>query len=70
MYQIEYANKAIEAGTTVVGLQCIDGVIIATEKQVNSKMMLPERRILPLTQHAGCVFTGHIPDGRALCIRG
>ena len=39
MYQAEYASKAVENAGTSVGIRCKDGVVLATEKIVLSKML-------------------------------
>ena len=40
IFQVEYAQKAVEAGGTAVGVRCRDGVILGVEKLVASKMLL------------------------------
>ena len=40
VYQIEYAEKAVETSGTAIALCCRDGVILATEKSLVSKMRL------------------------------
>ena len=37
IFQVEYANKAVEASGTAVGITCKDGVVLAVEKIVTSK---------------------------------
>ena len=38
IFQVEYAMKAIENSSTVVGLRCVDGVVLATEKLIASQL--------------------------------
>ena len=40
IFQVEYAQKAVEAGGTAVGVRCRDGVILGVEKLVASKMLV------------------------------
>lgn len=55
--QVEYANKAVENSGTVIGLRCKDGVVLAVEKLVQSKLLVPgaNRRIATIDLHAGVV---------------
>ncbi|OSX80404.1 hypothetical protein BU14_0052s0020 [Porphyra umbilicalis] len=43
VFQIEYAQKAIENSGTAIGVSCKDGVVMAVEKVVVSKMLLATR---------------------------
>ena len=38
IFQVEYAMKAVENSSTVVGLRCVDGVVLATEKLIASSL--------------------------------
>ncbi|AQZ09118.1 PRE10 (YOR362C) [Zygosaccharomyces parabailii] len=71
-FQVEYAVKAVENGTTSVGIRCNDGVVFAVEKLVLSKLLVPKRnvKIQTIDRHVGCVYSGLIPDGRHLVNRG
>ncbi len=68
MYQAEYAQKAVENAGTAVGVRCRDGVILATEKIVVSKMLCASsnRRIYTCDTGAGLATAGFAPDGRQL----
>ncbi|KAI1905733.1 putative proteasome subunit alpha type-7 [Ophidiomyces ophidiicola] len=65
-FQVEYAVKAVENGGTAIGLRCKDGVILAVEKIVSSKLLKPgaNKRIGTVDRHVGIVSSGLIPDGR------
>ena len=39
--QVEYATKAVENSGTAVGVRCKDGVLLAVEKLLVSKMLVP-----------------------------
>ncbi|KAJ4297428.1 putative proteasome subunit alpha type-7 [Collariella sp. IMI 366227] len=65
-FQVEYAVKAVENGGTSVGIRCKDGVVLAVEKIVTSKLLKPgaNKRIATVDRHLGVVYSGMIPDGR------
>ena len=70
IFQIEYAMKAIDFSSTVLGILCQDGVVFAAERQIASKMHEPNslasRRIFNLDTHIGCAVAGLLTDSRAL----
>ncbi|KAF8914079.1 20S proteasome subunit [Gymnopilus junonius] len=55
IFQVEYANKAVENSGTAIGLKVKDGVVLAVEKLVHSKLLVPEanRRIQTVDRHIG-----------------
>jgi len=57
--------------STVVGISCKDGVILAAEKLEISKMLEEHsnRRTFPIDRHAGAVVAGVAADGRAVIDR-
>ncbi|PYH40519.1 proteasome core particle subunit alpha 7 [Aspergillus saccharolyticus JOP 1030-1] len=65
-FQVEYAVKAVENGGTAVGIRCKDGVVLAVEKIISSKLLKPgaNKRIATVDRHIGIVSAGLIPDGR------
>mmetsp|Transcript_1505 Transcript_1505/g.5155 ORF Transcript_1505/g.5155 Transcript_1505/m.5155 type:complete len:251 (+) Transcript_1505:196-948(+) len=71
VFQVEYAQKAVDNGGTVVGLQCKDGVVLGVEKLVQSKMLVEGsgRRIVAVDRHAGMACGGLVPDGRQVVNR-
>lgn len=62
--QVEYAVKAVENGGTAVGIRCKDGVVLAVEKIITSKLLKPgaNKRIATVDRHVGIV-SGNPPDG-------
>ncbi|CAK7568158.1 MAG: Putative proteasome subunit alpha type-7 [Sporothrix epigloea] len=70
-FQVEYAIKAVENGGTSVGIRCRDGVVLAVEKIVTSKLLKAgaNRRIATIDRHLGMAFSGMTPDGRQLVER-
>lgn len=56
-FQVEYAVKAVENGSTCIGIKCKDGVVLATEKLVTSKLLKPgaNKRIATIDRNMGIV---------------
>lgn len=72
IFQIEYAAKAVENAGTALGLRCRDGVVLAVEKPLQSKMLVAAttgRRIHTVDEHAGVAMTGFVSDGRQIVNR-
>ncbi|KAH8106096.1 20S proteasome subunit [Cristinia sonorae] len=71
IFQVEYANKAVENSGTAIGLRVKDGIVLAVEKLVHSKLLVPEanRRIQTVEKHVGVATTGLLADGRNLANR-
>lgn len=68
VFQVDYANKAVDNSGTVIGLRCKDGVVLGVEKLVVSKMLVEgsNRRIHTVDKHAGIAYAGLCPDGRQI----
>lgn len=68
IFQVEYANKAVEASGTAVGMICKDGVCLAVEKIVTSKLYEPgvNKRLFIVDQHIGMVVAGLLADARQI----
>ncbi|EPT02771.1 hypothetical protein FOMPIDRAFT_1022685 [Fomitopsis schrenkii] len=71
IFQVEYANKAVENSGTAIGLRVKDGVVLAVEKIIHSKLLVPEanRRIQTIDKHIGLASSGLLADGRHLANR-
>ena len=71
-FQVEYAMKAVENGGTSIGIKCKDGVVLAVEKIINSKLLVPgkNKRIQTIDRHIGVAYSGLLPDGRHFVNRG
>lgn len=67
MYQIEYAGKAVERATTVVGVTFAGGVILVATKSIQ-KLMVPEsvEKISKIDDHIGVASCGILGDSRVL----
>ncbi|KAK9503087.1 hypothetical protein O3M35_011733 [Rhynocoris fuscipes] len=68
VFQVEYAQKAIENSGTVIGLRGKDGVVLAVEKLVTSKLYEPgaNKRLFTIDTHIGMAVAGLISDARQL----
>lgn len=68
VFQVEYAAKSVENSGTVVGMRCKDGVVLAVEKMVVSKMLVAGtlRRAHIVDRHAVLAVCGMVPDGRVI----
>lgn len=68
LYQIEYANKAVENSGTIVGICCKDGVLLGVEKFIENKMEeeTTNTRIFNIDRHAGMTVAGWKPDSRPI----
>ncbi|KAG6832946.1 hypothetical protein H0H92_004830 [Tricholoma furcatifolium] len=71
IFQVEYANKAVENSGTAIGLRVKNGVVLAVEKLVHSKLLVPgaNRRIQTIDRHIGLATAGLLADGRHLSNR-
>jgi 20S proteasome subunit alpha 7 len=71
IYQIEFAEKAIENATTALGIVFQDGVLLASEKIKTNKTIVSGSNptIYSVAPHIGMAICGHLPDGRNLLQR-
>jgi len=68
LLQVEYAKKAVEQGTTALGIVCKDGVILVADKRIVDKFIVPKsvEKIFQVDKHIGATATGYLMDGRVL----
>ncbi|CAH0560310.1 unnamed protein product [Brassicogethes aeneus] len=68
VFQVEYAMKAVENSGTIIGLKAKDGVILAAEKLILSKLHETgtNRRIFNIDTHIGMAVSGLIADARQI----
>ncbi|KAI8850629.1 nucleophile aminohydrolase [Chytridium lagenaria] len=71
IFQVEYANKAVDNSGTAIGIRAKDGVILAVEKLIQSKLLVPgsNKRIATADYHVGIATAGLHADGRHLVSR-
>ena len=55
MMQVEYAIEAIKLGSTAIGIQTSEGVILAVEKRITSPLMEPTtiEKVVEIDKHVG-----------------
>jgi len=68
LFQVEYAIEAIKLGSTAVGIQTAEGVILAAEKRVTSTLLEPTsiEKIMEIDSHIGCAMSGLTADARTM----
>ena len=68
LFQVEYAIEAIKLGTTAIGIQCSEGVVLAVEKRISSKLLVPSslQKLVKLDAHIGAAMSGLVADARTL----
>jgi len=68
VFQVEYAQKAVENSGTAVALRGKDGVVFAVEKLVTSKLyeVGANRRIFNIDRHVGMAVAGLLADSRQI----
>ena len=68
LYQVEYASKIVEQGTTGVGLIYAEGIVLAADKSIISKLVIPEsiEKIFKIDENIAVVSAGLVGDARRL----
>jgi len=71
LFQVEYAIEAIKLGSTAIGIQTSEGIVLACEKRLTSTLMEPTsmEKIMRVDRHIGCTTSGLIGDSRTLVDR-
>lgn len=72
LHQVEYAIEAINNAGTCVGLQGQDGIVLAAEKRVVSKLLAPSKtseKTYTLDNHCVCLVAGLTADANILIQR-
>merc|ERR1711976_763568 len=71
LFQVEYAIEAIKLGSTAIGIQTNEGVVLAVEKRITSTLMEPTtiEKIVEIDKHLACAFSGLTPDSKILIDR-
>lgn len=71
IYQLEYANKAVENASTIMGIIFKDGVVILSEKIKQSKAIVAGSNptVYSVAPHIGMGICGLLPDGRNIVSR-
>lgn len=68
LFQVEYAIEAIKLGSTALGIQTKEGVLLAVEKRITSSLMEPSsiEKIVEVDAHIGCAMSGLTADARTM----
>lgn len=68
IFQIEYAFEAVKMAATAIGIRTNEGVILAVEKKLPSRLMDPTsvEKILEIDYHVGCASSGIAGDAKTL----
>lgn len=68
IFQVEYAIQAIKLGSTAIGIQTSDGVVIVSEKRLTSKLIEPSsiEKTFEIDDHIGCAMSGLIADAKTM----
>jgi 20S proteasome subunit alpha 7 len=73
IFQVEYANKAVENAGTIIGIKASNGIVLGVSKPILHKMVVPStcsyKRIHNIDIHTGIASTGFLPDARILVSR-
>lgn len=68
LFQVEYAREAVKRGTTSLGIRCRDGVLLAADKRLWSKLVEPKsiEKIFQVEEAIGAAASGLVADARVL----
>lgn len=69
LYQVEYAIAAIQNAAAAIGIQTKEGIVVATEKKVISKLLAPPKsseKVYKLDDHVFAAVAGLTSDANIL----
>ncbi|HDN83309.1 MAG TPA: proteasome subunit alpha, partial [Candidatus Altiarchaeales archaeon] len=68
LFQVEYAREAVKRGTTACGVTYKNGVLLAVDKNITSKLIVPEsiEKIFKIDEHIAIATSGLVADARRL----
>lgn len=71
LLQVEYAKKTVSQGSTAIGLQCSDGVVLVADKRIVDKLVIPDsvEKIFEIDEHICATLSGIVSDARVLIER-
>jgi proteasome alpha subunit len=71
LFQVEYAREAVKRGTTSVGIKCKNGIVLAVDKRVTSKLVEADsvEKIYQIDDHICAATCGLVADARVLVDR-
>ena len=55
LFQVEYAIEAIKLGSTAIGIQTSEGLVLAVEKRITSPLIEPSsiEKVFEIDEHIG-----------------
>ena len=55
LFQVEYAIEAIKLGSTAIGIQTSEGLVLAVEKRITSPLIEPTsiEKVFEIDEHIG-----------------
>jgi len=71
LLQVEYAREAVKRGTTSLGIKYKDGVLLAVDKRIASKLIETKsiEKIFQIDESIGIATSGLVADARVLVDR-
>lgn len=71
LFQVEYAIEAIKLGSTAIGIQTNEGVVLAVEKRITSPLIEPSsiQKVFEIDTKIGCAMSGLIADSKTMIDR-
>lgn len=68
LFQVEYAREAVKRGATAIGLIYRDGVMLAIDKNVTTRLIKAEsiEKIFQIDEHIAVATSGLVADARRL----
>ncbi len=71
LFQVEYAREAVKRGTTSLGIRYKDGVLLAVDKRITSKLVVSKsiEKIFQVDENIAASTSGLVADARVLVDR-
>ncbi len=71
LFQVEYAREAVKRGTTSLGIRYKDGVVLAVDKRIASRLVeaVSIEKIFQIDENIGAATSGLVADARVLIDR-
>ncbi len=71
LFQVEYAREAVKRGTTSIGIRYKDGVLLAVDKRITSKLVETQsiEKIFQIDESICAATSGLVADARILIDR-
>lgn len=68
LLQVEYAEKAVKLGTTVIALTTKEGVVFIADRKIKSRLLVKDsfKKIFEVDNHIAIAGAGVMSDGRRL----